>query len=227
MALNDFQKRQSLEPMDDEIGIGQKIMPKANVFSFKTVFVLVLIVVLVIGSFWISFLLGRQILSPLRKLPEIDYSAVQKSLDEPKPAVPQVQEQPAVVEEELSEEPAAVVVPEVKKTVPAKKPAAPAVKPAPAEDMDDDIPESPIPETAVAPASSGLYRVQVTTTKTKDDALAIMKDLKAGGFETFARDLGAGKGFSVQVGVFKSKKNADILIEQLKSKGFSGSISEE
>ena len=68
-----------------------------------------------------------------------------------------------------------------------------------------------------------LFRVQIAKSFKKDDAINLMKDLQAKGFDVFAKNL-YNENWIVQIGAFKDKGKALKVIRDLKSKGISNKI---
>jgi cell division protein FtsN len=165
---------------------------------FRNTLVFILLVGIIAGSFWLSFFLGKRILSPTKEAvqPKIDIE-----LEETKPA----DLERALKElEEKEEVTAPIVIPEkkivVEKSAPAKT--------------------TPV---KIAAAKSGmLYKVIAGTFSGKTQAASQANKLKAIGFETFVRQFK--DGFRVQAGAFLSKSNAQSLIDSLRKKGFASTL---
>ena len=66
------------------------------------------------------------------------------------------------------------------------------------------------------------YRVQVGSYLLEKNAIAMQEKLKANGFNSIIKTVGAMK--KVQVGAYSQKANADAMLAQLKAKGFNGFI---
>lgn len=68
------------------------------------------------------------------------------------------------------------------------------------------------------PSTGTLYRVQTGAFKVKSNADALVKKVKAAGFDTYMVEDGGL--YKVQVGAFSNKANADAMAAKLKVKGF-------
>lgn len=108
------------------------------------------------------------------------------------------------------------------------KPAPPPVGDRPGERPPPEVPAEPLaaapvaaPPTAsnpAAPAAPAPYTVQVAAVKSRNEADAIMKQLKAKGYDAyvFVPEGGDRLGvFRVRIGAFKDKRQADMLAERL------------
>jgi len=189
----------------DEIGVARGLRKKKSSFSFKGLATVLMIAALVIVSFWLSFLIGKRILSPMRQVPKAE---PQKTETYRVPEDLPVYAAPAPKEKAGPDE-AVPEVKQVKKVVIKKDPFFAAKKKTAA---------------TVNKGSGSLYKVRTSIAESKEKAFEIMKGLKEKGFdEAFAHELGGGK-FSVQAGAFKLKANAEKLIKELKEKGFDGKI---
>jgi len=225
--------KRNLEPIDDEIGVVRDLRRKKKPIRLKTIGFGILVVLLVVSSFWVSFFIGKSLLSPAKRLPEMDFEKLDAQFDEARAAIEPVTGEASVmptvestpVKETVEEKPAApepVKTPEAKKEVvkkdlfyPPKKTVAKTAAVAAAK-----------PKAASVSSSAKLFRVQTPLLDGKDKTVDIMKNLEGAGFEVYARDEGSGK-FTIQMGAFKKRSNAENLLDQLKSKGFSGEIIEE
>ena len=120
------------------------------------------------------------------------------------------------------------------KTPPAEQviPAPPPVGDRPGDRAPPDVPAEPVSAAAVpsagapatarpgAPGADAPYTVQVAAVKRRDEAEAIVKRLKANGYDAYVfvpegDQLGV---FRVRIGAFKDKRQADQLAERLLSK---------
>lgn len=70
-----------------------------------------------------------------------------------------------------------------------------------------------------------MYKVQVGAYTDKNNANAMVKKLKAKGYESFI--INSGKYHKVQVGAFTKKSNADALLKKLASQGFNAFVTTE
>ncbi|MFC1540511.1 SPOR domain-containing protein [Candidatus Margulisiibacteriota bacterium] len=163
----------------------------------KHSFLLVLLIGVIVSSFWVSFNLGKRLLVPVRKLPQRN---IEIALPEP-PAViaalEEFEEVTVVAEEDLSP---------LVKVVETPKAAQP--KPEP----------KPTVSRTVAPSGAKYYKVQAGVFSDKANAFSQAQKLKASGFETFIRKVS--QGWRVQAGAYFSKQWALNLQSSLKAKGF-------
>lgn len=108
-----------LSSYEQEMSVSRAMRKRSGLAEFfKSVFVLLLLVGIVVGSFWVSFLLGKKVLLPVKTLETKELTPIEERI--PDIEAPKLHENvilaeiPTVEEEEL-EPPAKVVVP---KTVP-------------------------------------------------------------------------------------------------------------
>jgi DedD protein len=114
------------------------------------------------------------------------------------------------------------------KTPPAEqlKPMASPADSAPRDSAPPDVPGEPVPPASAAPgpaapvpaAASAPYTVQIAAVKQREEAEAIVKRLKAKGFDAyvFVPEGGDSLGvYRVRIGSFKDKRQADMLAERL------------
>ena len=179
-----------LTSYDKEKGVAKDINRRSSDFGWlKNIFVALLLVGIVVGSFWISFLIGKRVLTPVKPLRS------EKVMPVPESTAPIVEEE-VVIEEEA-------VVPK------------PEPKPEP-------MPEpKPVPKTAPVkePSVTKYYKVRVGSFTTSAAAYNTEKQLKNAGFPTFVRKIDSGM-WTIQVGAFVKKSQADSLVGQLKAKEF-------
>jgi cell division septation protein DedD len=196
----------------DEIGIGRGLRKKKSPLSLKGAGVALLIVCLVIGSFWLSFLIGKRILSPMRQAPKAEPQNIETY---------KIPQSLPVYDAPKAKEPKKIgplPVKPVKKVVITKDPFFKKKKEAVKKKAEKAKKE------AVKAVSDGLYKVRAAVAESKEKAVKLMKDLKDKGFdEVFAHDAGGGN-YTVQAGAFKSRANAEKLLKELKEKGFDGKI---
>ena len=196
-----------LNPLEAEgSGIKEQIEGESRFGWLARTLVIIFIVILIIGSFVASFLVGRRIFTFVRELPSQPKATIMLPENPPEvavsaPVAPAV-ETPAVTAPAV-ETPAA---PAAEAPAPVKaKVAAPKAKAAPA---------------AIEEEGTGsIYKVQVGNYKSRDAAVSVAKKLSAAGIEGFVRELGPDK-FRVQVGAFSVKKSAQDLAGTLRSKGY-------
>lgn len=204
----------------DEIGVARGIRKKKSSISFKGVGVVFLIVALVIGSFWLSFLIGKRIMSPMKQLPKAQMPGIETyKVPEGLPVYDAPKSEVTAPPEEKMPEKAVPMPPKpVKKVVIKKDPFFAKKKEAAKEKAKKAKAET------VKAASEILYKVRTAIAGSKEKAVTIGKELKEKGFdEIFVYDLGSGK-YSVQVGVFRKKENAEKMLKDLKTKGFDANI---
>ncbi|MCX5726539.1 MAG: SPOR domain-containing protein [Candidatus Saganbacteria bacterium] len=169
---------------EGEIGVGKEIKEKrknrAGFGWLKNLFIFILIVGIVVASFWISYLIGKKMFVPIKPLP---------SREMPKPAI--------TPEEVLGGKPLQV------KEAPAEKPKAEEVKPvvqagavryykiqaglfdeqADALSLANKIKNSGFP-TYVRKLPDGTWRVQAGAVNTKSQAKTVQNELKGKGFNS-------------------------------------------
>jgi N-acetylmuramoyl-L-alanine amidase len=182
----------------------------------KSIFVGLLLVGIVVGSFWISFLIGKKVLvPPIKNLPTFEIPAPKAiSRFDIEKATP-VKEEPVIQEREIKGIEVKAKLPKpvsVKKIQTAAKPVAvkTASKPAAI--------KTPVAQ------SKGVkyYKVIVGTFKAADEANALMKSLKEKGFQSYIKKLSGL--YRVQAGAFDAKDKANPLVFKLKGKGFTPAI---
>jgi cell division septation protein DedD len=149
-----------LAAYEQETGVTRSMRKRGGVGEFiKSLFVFLLLVGIVVGSFWVSFLLGKKVLLPVRQLEVKDIAPIEETLPESAgPIEPEklkiaVPTSTVVEEEEL-------------------EPAAKVVKP-----------------TTLPLEQNKYYKVQAGLFKTKADASALVDRLKLSGFTAFIRKL--------------------------------------
>jgi len=165
----------------------------------KSLLLFVLLIGIIVSSFWVSFLLGKRILVPVKQIPERKFE-VAAPVGQPTPAALQRLEEVMLEEEQR----AAVREVEEVETEPVR-----IMEPAP-----------------VAPKPSAgekhYYKVQAGVFSSKDNALALADRLHASGFATYIKKLE--NGWRVQVGAFYRKSQAQHLQGSLSAKGFESTI---
>jgi hypothetical protein len=167
-------------------------IPQENRFlaALKNLLVLLVLVAVIVGSFWVSFHLGRRLLVPVQKTPQ----QIKVAIPEPPPSIAHLQKLEDI--EGITGEVRHIEVKPVTVTTVAR------VRP-----------------TVGYTAGSGTYyKVQAGFFKVKSNAIALAGKLRASGFESFIRKIDSG--WRVQAGAFKSKKWAQDLQRSLKAKGF-------
>jgi SPOR domain len=175
-------------------------IPRKNKFltAVKNLLALVILVVVILGSFWISFNLGKTLLLPAKR------SATEKidvSIPEPPASIAHLQKLDELMgqtKEAKAQTGTLTVVEQTTTTTRARQAAKSVV--------------------GYTSASGRYYKVQAGYFKELSNALNLSKQLKANGFETFVRKIN--DGYRVQAGAFHSKKWAQQLQRSLKAKGF-------
>ena len=208
-ALDDFE--------DDDIGIGRSIKKRQHRSSaLKGVLFAFVLIFLIIGSFWVSFLIGKRILVPAKTFPNVE-SVDNEVVPVPvAPTVPKPVEKTGGIEYPNLNAVAPVKNPEVKIKNKITVPVSP--------DKKESVPAASA-VTAVT-EEDAYYKVEAGLLSVKSDAIDVMKKLEAAGFEVFAKETSAGA-WRVQAGAFKTIDKAEKVVAQLKAKGFSGKIIKE
>ncbi|MEA3493203.1 MAG: SPOR domain-containing protein [Candidatus Margulisiibacteriota bacterium] len=141
-----------------------EIPEKGKIMTYvKNFFLFLLLVALIVGSFWISFHLGKRILAPVKKEPA---KKLEIAIPEPPPSIAGFQSF-----EELEESEEIIEVSKVEEKKPAVKPKKVYTAPSP-----------------VGP----YYKVQAGFFNEKSNALRLSNQLKAKGIDTFIRKIGNG-----------------------------------
>lgn len=212
--MAELNSQTGLDMPDDEIGVVRDLKKKKP-FNLKSLGITVFIVILIVSSFWASFFIGKMFLTPVRKLPDVDFQKLDEMFaqetipPDPMSAGQAVTEESPAVYEVPSDAPA-------EKELPRKDPFTPEKKTAP---------KATAAAAKPAPVKS-LFKVSSPAFDTREKAAALSAKMSSAGFESFVKQESAGK-FSVQAGLFKSRSNAERLVEQLKAKGFEGVITEQ
>jgi cell division protein FtsN len=169
----------------------------------KNLLLSLLLVALIIGSFWLSYHIGKRFLFTAKRIPEPKIEI----------AIPEPPEPPAA--------PAVKPDKEIKQTDEASKKA---VKPkAPTVAKTTKTAEAPKKTASkTTTASKQYYKVQAGFFTNKSNALNLIKKLTTQGFSTYLRKLS--NGWRVQVGAFKTKTQALSLQRSLGTKGFNSTI---
>jgi hypothetical protein len=160
----------------------------------KHLVVFVLLVGVIVASFWVSFSLGKRLLVPVKKMPG---RQIEVAIPEPPASVAALQEFEEIILEEKEEE----VQPEPSKPQPAK-------------------PE--VVKKRASPPDTKYYKVQAGVFGSKTNASDLAKKLRASGIDTFIRKVS--QGWRVQAGAYMSKKWALNQQHKLKAKGFESRI---
>jgi len=199
-----------------ERGVAGDIKKSEGGDFIKNIFVGLLLVGIVVGSFWISFLIGKKVLvPPIRNLPTFEIPAPKAiSKADIEKATP-VNEEPVIQEREIKGIDVKSKLPKpisVIKVQSAAKPIAVKATSKPA------AIKTPIAQ------SKGVkyYKVIVGTFKTAIEANTQVKSLKEKGFQSYVKKLSGL--YRVQAGAFDTKDKANPLVVKLKGKGFIPSI---
>lgn len=216
--MSRFWQKENSENTDD-IGIAKDI--KKSSVPYKQMLSNILWVcgsiALIVGSFWLSFLIGRRILVPIKQPPQ-KVQEIRKVIPirEPMAAAP--------VKESLSD------LSPINKKIALQKSIKPKKKTAVQISRKINVKRIVIPVVQKAsvklestPIADILYRVQIAQLYDKDAAIGLMKELQKKEFDVFARDSGNGKWY-VQIGAFKDKIKARKIISDLKFKGFDNQV---
>jgi N-acetylmuramoyl-L-alanine amidase len=182
-------------PQPEEQLEGSRIrndIPQQNGFLtfLRSSFVFILLALVIIGSFWVSFNLGKKLLVPVKK----DIPKIEVAMPEPPVSIVDLQELEKAAEKEAAKKKAAVAKPKPKTA------------------------RRTTYRRSYAAASGKYYKVQAGVFNSKSNALSLSKKLKTSGFETFIRKLSSG--WRVQAGAYRSKKWAQKLQRSLRAKGF-------
>lgn len=171
-------------------------IPKQNKFLslIKNLLVLVILITVILGSFWISFNLGKKLLMPVKKT---TLSKIDVQIPEPPASIAHLQKLDKIINGTKEARVAAKIVDTTTTTL-----------------------AKPVSRNVVGytGASGQYYKVQAGYFKQLDNALNLSRQLKANGFETYVRKIN--NGWRVQVGAFRSKKWAQQLQRSLKTRGF-------
>jgi hypothetical protein len=193
-------------------GVARDIRKSEGGDFIKNVFIGFLLVGIVVGSFWVSFLIGKKVLvPPIKNLQTFEIPAPKTiSMSEIEKAIP-VQDEPLIKEKEVKEVEVKAKLPQpvaAKNVLTAKKIVA-AVKPAI---------KAPIAKTKGVKHA----KVIVGTYKTAAEANVLVTALKEKGFQSYVKALSGL--YRVQAGAFDSKGKASPLVVKLKSKGFTPTV---
>jgi hypothetical protein len=186
----------------------------------KNIFIGLLLVGIVVGSFWISFLIGKKVLvPPIKNLPTFEVP-VPKTISkaEIEKATP-VKEEPIIQEREIKAIEVKAKLPKpvsVKKVQKAKKTAA--VKTVAKAAAAKPAIKTPVEQTT----GVKYYKIIVGTYEIVDEANALVSSLKSKGFQSYVKKVSGL--YRVQAGAFDVKEKASPLVVKLKEKGFTPTI---
>ena len=196
-----------------ERGVGRDIRRSEGGDLIKNFLVGVLLVAIVVGSFWISFLLGKKVLVPpvknLQTMQPVESAA-------PKPVSKSELESATPVQ---GEEEAPIPEKEIKAVEKKEGLPKPIMRAAPK--ASEAIPA--YATTPAAPPSKGsYYKIIVGNYATMADAKRVTTVLKARGFQSYTKRTAAG--YRVQAGAVQTRAQALPIFNKLKAKGFTPSI---
>ncbi|MDR1113488.1 MAG: SPOR domain-containing protein [Candidatus Margulisbacteria bacterium] len=192
-----------------------------NAGCLKNLLFIVICAVVVLGSFWLSYLVGAQFLLPNKQNPSF---SVTKGLNKLKRLKNNLMSSQDIVKDEKAftsyakpPAPQNIVPPEVQYTpvAPPKPVAPPSPKPAPK-------PAAKPPQTAAAPSGT-MYRVVVGSFDTKQEAQDVAENIRADGFPVYMYT--ADGKYRLQIGAFKSKALATSLMTKATEYGYNAFIS--
>ncbi len=184
-----------LASYEEEIGVGREIRRRGGFGEFlKNIFVGLILIGIVVGSFWVSFLIGKRVLVPVKNL--------------------ETRETPNLVEEKIpvEEEDLSVLATPEKTAKPAEK-----ATPVPSKRIET------VKTTVASPEKMMYYKVQAGLFTTKADADALVGSLKEKGVKAFVRKV-SGSEYRVQVGAYRTRSSAQVLVNDLQSKGVEATI---
>ena len=187
-----------LASYEEEIGVGRGVKRGGGFGDFlKNIFVGILLIGIVVGSFWVSFLIGKRVLVPVKQLETR--------------TLPPIEEAKPIQEEDLSAyatvETNAQTQEEYAKRIEPKTD----IKTAPPEPMKYQI------------VHDKYYKVEVGLFTTKAEADALVASLKTKGISSFIKKVSS-SGFRVQAGAYKTKEKAQQQVNELKTKGVNSDI---
>jgi cell division septation protein DedD len=191
-----------------------------NAGCLKNLLFVVICAVVVLGSFWLSYIVGAQFLLPGKQNPSF---SVTKGLNKLKRLKNNLMSSQDLVKDEKAftsytkpPAPQTIVPPEVQYTpvAPPKPIETPSPKPAPK-------PAARPPQTAAA--TSTMYRVVVGSFDTKQEAQDVAENIRADGFPVYMYT--ADGKYRLQIGAFKSKALATSLMTKATEYGYNAFIS--
>jgi len=177
----------------------------------KNIFIGLLLVGIVVGSFWVSFLIGKKVLvPPIKNLPTFEIPAPKTISNSDIERATPVKEEPVIREREIKAVEAKAKLPKpvaVQKVLTLKK---------------AGVAKVAAKKTVLKTKGVKFYKVIVGTFKTADEASTLVKSLKEKGFQSYVKKLPGT--FRVQAGAFDKKEKSDPLVVKLKDKGFTPTI---
>jgi hypothetical protein len=196
----------------------------------KNFFVGILLVVIVVGSFWASFLIGKKVLvPPIKNFPSLETPEPKALSNSDMEKAAPLSEEPAVEEKEIKEVQVKAGIPKpvsLKKVLTAKK-----IRPSESGKLaavkktvksPKAVPPKTVNVQAAKTKGAKFYKVIVGTFKTGDEAASFVRSLKEKGFTAYVKVLSGL--YRVQTGAFDSREKANPLVAKLESKGIIPSV---
>ena len=195
-------------------------------FGFvRNLLVFVVLIGVIVGSFWVSFELGKKILFPAKNVK----SKIQVAVPEPPPSIMALQELEKIMSEGTGKgKKGKSALPKVPK---ASAQAAKIAQKAAVEIPKMELPLPPVSTTvrAVKPkivkkaakvqkrSGNGFFKVQAGLFVEKDRAKELAAQINVAGYSTYLKKLDSG--WRVQVGAYRNKSEAETLKNALEGKG--------
>ena len=164
----------------------------------KGLLAIILLVVVVVASFWVSFQLGKRVLLPVKKFPE---KKIQATIPEAPPSIKALQD--AVSKEVAKDEATKLAPPPVVKQATRKI-------------------TKQVPAPVKRVASGKYYKVQTAFFDGKEEADQLAKNLKESGYQVYLKNENGRWG--VQLGAFRKEGQAQVQEKDLQEKGFNVQI---
>ena len=165
--------------------------------GMKSILIFLVLAAVVVGSFWISFQLGRRLLTPVKKIPE---QKIEVPIPEPPASIKSLQRLQEIMSKEAAKK--------GPKCLPRK------------------VARAKAPSRAKAAAAGGQYfKVQAGWFADKAKAQELGEKVKAGGFDVFIKKVGGG--WRVQAGAYRTRSQAEALRRKLAGKGFDSTLIHE
>ena len=175
-----------LASYEEEIGVGRGMKRRGGFIEFlKNIFVGLLLIGIVIGSFWVSFLIGKRVLLPVKPLATVELPPIEESI----PLEEETEALTVLVTPEESSAPEVSVKVVEPKPEPLEKIRYYKVQAglfeaqAEAQALVDKLKEKGF-TSFVRKMSDSAWRVQAGAFRTKDRAQVLVDQLKAKGFES-------------------------------------------
>ena len=177
---------------------GNQKRPNRFLRFLKSCFLFVLLIAVIGSSFWVSYLLGKRILVPVKNLPDRKIEVI---IPEPPPSIAALEKAEIKIAAVSSK---VLLVEEKVKNTSAKKT------------------EAAKKEKYASVDQKTYYKVQAGVCSDKTNAMDLAEKLNLSGFHTYLRRVSSG--WRVQVGAFSKKVEALGLQNMLQSKGFSSTL---